>query len=83
MLLRARELTKENAVEQAAVHGAPGQLSGEPFEGLLKVVVGLGRDVVVLQILLAMEVDLRKQTQGIRLQARGSAPTLGFSRCNA
>jgi hypothetical protein len=46
------------------VHGAPGQLSGEPFEGLLKVVVGLGRDVVVLQILLAMEVDLRKQTQG-------------------
>ena len=33
------------------------QLPGEPQEGLLEVVVGLGRDVVVLQVLLAVESD--------------------------
>lgn len=33
------------------------QLSGEPQERLLEVVVGLGRDVVVLQILFAVEGD--------------------------
>jgi len=33
------------------------ELSCEPKERLLEVVVGLGRDVVVLQILLAVEGD--------------------------
>ena len=33
------------------------QLSCEPQERLLKVVVGLGRDIVVLQVLLAVEGD--------------------------
>lgn len=33
------------------------ELSGEPEEGLLKVVVRLGRDVVVLEVLLSVESD--------------------------
>ena len=33
------------------------ELPRQPEEGLLKVVVGLGRDVVVLQVLLAVEHD--------------------------
>jgi len=33
------------------------QLSCEPEEGLLEVVVGLGRDIVVLEVLLAVECD--------------------------
>jgi hypothetical protein len=33
------------------------EFSGQPEEGLLKIVVGLGRNVVVLQVLLAMEGD--------------------------
>lgn len=33
------------------------ELPGEPEEGLLEVVVGLGRDIVVLQVLLAVESD--------------------------
>lgn len=33
------------------------KLSCEPQEGLLEVVVGLGRDVVVLEVLLAVEGD--------------------------
>ena len=33
------------------------ELAGEPEEGLLEVVVGLGRDIVVLQVLLAVESD--------------------------
>ena len=36
---------------------APNELPGEPEEGLLEVVVGLGRDVVVLQVLLSVEGD--------------------------
>jgi hypothetical protein len=36
----------------------PGQLASQPKEGLFEVVVGLGRDVVVLQVLLAVEGDL-------------------------
>jgi hypothetical protein len=35
----------------------PNQLACEPQKRLLKVVVGLGRDVVVLQVLLAVECD--------------------------
>ena len=35
-----------------------GQLAREPQEGLLKVVVGLGRDVKVREVLLAVEGDL-------------------------
>ena len=37
--------------------GVSGQLTREPQEGLLKVVIGLGRDIVVLQVLFAMESD--------------------------
>lgn len=37
--------------------GVADQLAGEPQEGLLEVVVGLGRDIVVLQVLLAVESD--------------------------
>ena len=33
------------------------ELASEPQEGLLEVVVGLGRNVVVLQVLLAVESD--------------------------
>jgi hypothetical protein len=33
------------------------EFPGEPEEGLLEVVVGLGRDVVVLEVLLAVESD--------------------------
>lgn len=36
----------------------PNQLAGEPKEGLLEVVVGLGTDVVVLEVLLAVESDV-------------------------
>lgn len=38
---------------------APDELAGEVQEGLLVVVVGLGADLVVLQVLLAMERHLR------------------------
>lgn len=34
-----------------------GELAGQPKEWLLKVVVGLGRDIVVLEVLLAVESD--------------------------
>ena len=37
--------------------GVADQLAGEPEEGLLEIVVGLGRDVVVLEVLLAVEGD--------------------------
>ena len=37
--------------------GVANQLAGEPQEGLLEVVVGLGGNVVVLKVLLAMESD--------------------------
>jgi hypothetical protein len=33
------------------------ELSRQPQEGLLKVVVGLGRDIIVLEVLLAVESD--------------------------
>ena len=37
--------------------GVTNQLASQPKERLLKVVVGLGRDIVVLQILLSVESD--------------------------
>lgn len=37
--------------------GVADELAGEPEERLLEVVVGLGRDVVVLEVLLAVEGD--------------------------
>jgi hypothetical protein len=37
--------------------GVANELAGEPEEGLLEVVVGLGGDVVVLEVLLAVEGD--------------------------
>ena len=33
------------------------ELASEPKEGLLEVVVGLGRDIIVLKVLLAVESD--------------------------
>ena len=38
--------------------GVSGETLGQPHEGLLKVVVRLGRDIVVLQVLLAVEGDV-------------------------
>lgn len=38
--------------------GVVGKTTEEPDEGLLKLVVALGRDVVILQVLLAVEGDL-------------------------
>jgi hypothetical protein len=37
--------------------GVANKLSCQPEEGLLKVVVGLGRDIVVLKVLLSVESD--------------------------
>lgn len=37
--------------------GVANQLPSKPEEGLLEVVVGLGRDIVVLEVLLAVESD--------------------------
>ena len=37
--------------------GVANELAGEPEEGLLEVVVGLGGNVVVLEVLLAVEGD--------------------------
>jgi hypothetical protein len=37
--------------------GVADELASEPEEGLLKVVVGLGRDIVVLEVLLSVEGD--------------------------
>lgn len=37
--------------------GVANELTGEPQEGLLEVVVGLGRNVVILEVLLAVESD--------------------------
>lgn len=37
--------------------GVANELAGEPEEGLLEVVVGLGGDVVVLKVLLSVESD--------------------------
>lgn len=37
--------------------GVADKLASEPQEGLLEVVVGLGRDIVVLEVLLAVESD--------------------------
>lgn len=37
--------------------GVANKLASEPKEGLLEVVVGLGRDIVVLEVLLAVEGD--------------------------
>jgi hypothetical protein len=33
------------------------ELASEPEEGLLEVIVGLGRDIVILEVLLAVECD--------------------------
>ena len=37
--------------------GVANQLASQPQEGLLEVIIGLGRDVVILQVLLAVEGD--------------------------
>lgn len=36
----------------------PDELASKPEEGLLKVVVGFGRDIIVLEVLLSVEGDL-------------------------
>ena len=33
------------------------QFAGEPKEGLLEVIVGLGRDIIILKVFLAVECD--------------------------
>ena len=40
--------------------GVANQLAGEPQEGLLEVVVGLRRDLEVLDVLLAVESDVAR-----------------------
>lgn len=52
-----RTHTHRNAM-QHVVKNAPRELPENVEEGLLEVVVGLGRDVVVLQVLAAVEVDV-------------------------
>lgn len=44
-------------VEKSYQLGVADQLASEPQEGLFEVVVGLGGDVVVLEVLLAVEGD--------------------------
>ena len=68
--LRGAERGEDAAVAAGGRHGAcgsrrhgaggraPDELAREPEEGLLEVVVGLGGDVVVLQVLLPVEGDL-------------------------
>src|SRR5690554_8041449 len=49
--LRGGERGRSNKLQSLVAD----ELSGEPEEGLLEVVVGLGGDIVVLEVLLAME----------------------------
>lgn len=46
-----------HAIENTHQRGVADELSREPKEGLLEVVVGLGRDIVILEVLLAVEGD--------------------------
>lgn len=48
-LVRCKYLTYKSSVTN--------ELASEPEEGLLEVIVGLGRDVVVLEVLFPMEGD--------------------------
>jgi hypothetical protein len=68
--------------------GVANKLAGEPEEGLLEVVVGLGRNVVVLEVLLAVMVlalTLRSftstllpvRTMGMFSQTRTRSPDIG------
>ena len=61
--------------------GITDQLPGQPEEGFLEVVVGLGGDVVVLEVLLAMEYDrLGLHFAILEMQMRGEK---GKSACSA
>lgn len=51
-----RSRTKQS-IDQTYQRGVSDKLAGKPEEGLFEVVVGLGRDVVVLEVLLAVECD--------------------------
>lgn len=54
MLVTYAETHADESTHQT---GVADELAGEPKEGLLEVVVGLGRDIVVLEVLLAVEGD--------------------------
>ena len=51
---RNRGQAKKEGTYQSRVAN---ELASEPEEGLLEVIVGLGRDIVVLEVLLAVECD--------------------------
>eukprot|EP00965_Chrysotila_dentata_P240746 6203884-Pleurochrysis_carterae.AAC.1 len=54
----ARHATGTETLARKAAAPAPDNLAREPQKRLLKVVVGLGGDVVILQVLLPVEGDL-------------------------
>ena len=51
-------INKQNKRTEQGGRNLPGQLPCKVKEGLLKVVVALGRDFIVLQVLLPVEGDL-------------------------
>jgi hypothetical protein len=50
-------MTNTRGLKRTYEGGVADELASEPEEGLLKVVVGLGRDIVVLEVLLSVEGD--------------------------
>ena len=50
-------MTNVRRLKRTYEGGVSDELASEPEEGLLKVVVGLGRDIVVLKVLLSVEGD--------------------------
>jgi hypothetical protein len=54
---RRRLGRKAGSSQEKGKADVPDKLPGEPEEGLLEVVVGLGRDLEVLQVLLSVEGD--------------------------
>jgi hypothetical protein len=61
----------------------PDELAREPEEGLLEVVVGLGRDLKVLEVLLAVErdgsnLDLALLSEAVADRARGRMSAFGL-----
>lgn len=55
--LRVAAKDKDSEEKDTYQLGVADQFPGEPQEGLLEVVVGLGGDIVVLEVLLAVEGD--------------------------
>ena len=53
-----KEQRRSSKLEGVTYHsGVADELASEPEEGLLEVIVGLGRNIVVLEVLLAVECD--------------------------